>query len=51
MLNPEFAELVKMGKTYFNGQANENQDIAVMENRAGTLSLKAIRNMWEKKIK
>ena len=39
MLNPEFAELVKVGKTYFNGQANENLDIAVMENRAGTLRL------------
>ena len=31
MLNPEFAELVKVGKTYYNGQANENSDIAVME--------------------
>lgn len=31
MLNPEFAELVKVGKTYYNGQANENLDIAVME--------------------
>lgn len=26
MLNPEFAELVKVGKIYYNGQANENLD-------------------------
>ena len=43
MLNPEFAELVKVGKTYYNGQANENLDIAVMENRAGTLALRQCR--------
>lgn len=43
MLNPEFAELVKVGKIYYNGQANENLDIAVMENRAGTLALKQCR--------
>ena len=49
MLNPEFAELVKVGKTYFNGQANENLDIAVMENRAGTLALKAMQIINELK--
>ena len=49
MLNPEFAELVKVGKTYYNGQANENSDIAVMENRAGTLALKAMQIINELK--
>lgn len=49
MLNPEFAELVKVGKTYYNGQANENLDIAVMENRAGTLALKAMQIINELK--
>lgn len=49
MLNPEFAELVKVGKIYYNGQANENLDIAVMENRAGTLALKAMQIINELK--
>lgn len=49
MLNPEFAELVKVGKTYYNGQANENLDIAVMENRAGALALKAMQIINELK--
>ena len=48
-MNPEFAELVKVGKTYYNGQANENSDIAVMENRAGTLALKAMQIINELK--
>lgn len=43
MLNPEFAELVKVGKSFFKGQSNTKQDIAIMENRAGTLSLKAMK--------
>lgn len=38
-----------MGKTYYNGQANENLDIAVMENRAGTLALKAMQIINELK--
>lgn len=42
MLNPEFAELVKVGKAYFNGQANKNLDVAVMENCARILALKAM---------
>lgn len=49
MLNPEFAELVKVGKAYFNGQANENLDVAVMENRAGILALKAMQIINELK--
>lgn len=49
MLNPEFAELVKVGKIYYNGQANKNLDIAVMENRAGTLALKAMQIINELK--
>lgn len=49
MLNPEFAELVKVGKIYYNGLANENLDIAVMENRAGTLALKAMQIINELK--
>lgn len=49
MLNPEFAELVKVGKTYFNGQENDNPDIVVMENRAGTLALKAMQIINELK--
>lgn len=49
MLNPEFAELVKVGKSYYNGQANENLDIAVMENRAGALALKAMQIINELK--
>ena len=38
-----------MGKIYYNGQANENLDIAVMENRAGTLALKAMQIINELK--
>lgn len=34
---------------YYNGQANENLDIAVMENRAGTLALKAMQIINELK--
>ena len=49
MLNPEFAELVKVGKAYFNGQANKNLDVAVMENRAGILALKAMQIINELK--
>ena len=49
MLNPEFAELVKVGKAYFNGQANENLDVAVMENCARILALKAMQIINELK--
>lgn len=49
MLNPEFAELVKVGKAYFNGQANKNLDVAVMENCARILALKAMQIINELK--
>lgn len=48
-LNPEFVKLVRAGKTYFNGQANEEQDVVVLENRAGTLALKAMQIINELK--
>lgn len=49
MLNPEFSELVEVGKQYFNTRANENMDIAVMENRAGVLALKTMQIINELK--
>ena len=49
MLNPEFADLVKVGKAYFNGQANKNLDVAVMENCARILALKAMQIINELK--
>ena len=41
-LNPEFAEVVKVGKTYFKGHVTLDQAVSVMENQAGVLSLKAM---------
>lgn len=49
MLNPEFAELVKVGKIYYNGEINNDQSIVKMENLAGTLSLKAMQIINELK--
>lgn len=49
MLNPEFAELVKVGKTYFNGQVNADMNVTIMENRAGTLALNAMQIINELK--
>lgn len=55
LLNPEFLEIVKVGKRYFYGQVNDNQEVMVMENKGGMLSLGAmqiindLRRNWDDK--
>lgn len=49
LLNPEFAEVVKVGKAYPNRKLNDNQNIVILENRAGTLALNAMQIINELK--